>query len=181
MSEIQKLMDALKKVERCIYIFSEEFDACFQPKTPLKSTRGLRKLSIDEIKDSDVFDSSFPAYNGIQLYESHFTEVRSEEVIDLLEDFLRHVEEEDQDEFYGLNEFFEHLGQDELSPFTFNSVSSSKKIYSINIKNEINEIKQGTPILDVSGDDLIIDYETYEIGMGTMAGIIIGKKLFWLP
>lgn len=183
MSETEKLIDVLKKVENCLYIFVDQFDAYLQPKQPLKSTRGLRKLSDREINSiSNIFDRSTPVYRGVGIYEAHIKDIKSEEVIPILEEFVDYIEENGEDEYFSLSEFLGNVkGEYELNPDTFTTISVAKKLYSTNINNEIKELKQGVSIMDVLGDEMIIDHDTFEITMETMAGIIIGKKLFWLP
>lgn len=181
-SDVQKIIDALSKVESCIYLFIEEFDAYFQPKNSLKSTRGLRKLTMDEINSSSVFDASRPAYSGVGIYEVHIQDIRTIDLIVLMEEFSKHVEEEEQDEFYSLDEFLEEVkGTERLSPYTFSPFSHSKMIYSTNFNNEIKELKQGVLIEDIIGDEMRIDDDSFELMMSTRVGVLVGKKLFWLP
>lgn len=182
MSETGKLINALSKVDTCIYLFVEEFDAHFQPKNSLKSTRGLRKLTMDEINSSKDFDTSKPAFRIVGMHEVYLHDIRAIDLITLLEEFSRYQKETEQDEYYSLDEFLEEVKWEErLNPTTFGSISQSKMIYSINLNNEIKDLKQGTSIVDITGDEIIIDGGTFEIGMNTRAGVIVGKKLFWLP
>jgi len=181
MSETIKLIDALKKVDSCIYIFIEEFDGNFQPIKPLNSTRGFRKLDVDELNSSDVFDVSKPAYRGVGIFEIHIQDVRSEDMIPLLQEFSNYIEEEGEDEFYSLDEFLEEVKYEErLSPMSFKSISQSKQIYSTNYNKEIRELKKGSSIPGIIGDEIIVDTNTFEIGMTSLAGVVIGKKQFWL-
>lgn len=182
MSEIEKLINALSKVDTCIYLFVEEFDAHFQPKNSLKSTKGLRKLTMEEINSSKAFDSSRPAFKALGMHEAYLQDIRTTDLITLLEEFSKHVKEEELDEYYSLDEFLEEVKWEEsLNPTTFGSISQSKMIYSLNLNNEIKELKQGASILDITGDEIIIDDATFELGMDTRAGVIVGKKLYWIP
>jgi hypothetical protein len=172
MSEIQKLISALKKVETCIYMDVEEIKANFQPNNVPKNLDDYDELSKEEINSSTIFNSSKPAYSG-WFYEALIYKIRSKDVIQLIEEYTTHLEAE-RDDAYGLDDFIKEVKG--VYPIDlFSSLSKGKRIYSLDIEKQIEQAEQGIPIEDIKGDSIVIDDDSFEVGMLDMPIVVVEK------
>lgn len=172
MSEVKDLIEALRKVEVCTYMYVEEIHANFQPKSIPENIDDYNELSKDQINSSTVFNSFKPAYSG-WFYEALIYKIRSKDVIHLIEEYTIHLEAE-KENAYCLDDFIKEVKG--LYPIgLFSSLSKGKRIYSLDIEKQIEQIEQGIPIEDIEGDSIIIDDDTFEVGMLDIPIVVVEK------
>lgn len=172
MSEIQELISALNKVETCIYMYVEEIHANFQPEIIPENVDDYNELDKEEINSSNIFNSSKPVYSG-WFYEALIYKIRSKDVIHLIEEYTIHLEAEGEDA-YCLDDFIKEVKG--VYPIDlFSSLSKGKRIYSLDIEKQIEQAEQGLPIEDIKGDNIVIDDDTFEVGMLDIPIVVVEK------
>lgn len=186
MSEIEELISALNKVETCVYVYVEEIKATFQLKNAPENLDDFLEyndeLSKEEINSTTVFNSSKPAYRG-WFYEAKINRIHSKDVLQLLEEYTVHIKAEGENA-YSFEEYIREV-RSEYPISVFPSLSKARRIYSLDIEEQIEQIEQGISIEDIKGDDIVIDYDTFEVGMGDIPIVVVEKDfsvlLYQLP